>query len=256
MDNEAAFSFNFSAFMAKKAKIYNWEFHAFPVGHQDVELGADFVISDSTRYSIIEFKASHATCVAENRKWRRRQLCEKLDTTIPMRVPHDKCHFISWVDLETGIAKVNIYRHEACNQSVFGQSSRLLALEPLATTRMLGSQFAEGFFKGNSEFSLSREEFKAYVKWVMKETSGSQEETLRFLVSDPTSQECVQIPLFSIEQVHAWMQKYPSQNSSNTPSTPQTQNSGLAPNAGNVADDSLDNDSQDAPGRGGPKSGI
>ncbi|NAX22745.1 hypothetical protein, partial [Vibrio sp. V39_P1S14PM300] len=67
-----------------------------PLDGQDRELGADFFITEGTRFAIFEFKYKVGDIVSENDKPLRKTLCETLQgAKIPYN-QHINCHYIAW----------------------------------------------------------------------------------------------------------------------------------------------------------------
>jgi hypothetical protein len=225
-NTEAGYADAFKDFMRSEAEINNGRFHGFPMGGQDVELGADYVISDSSRFALIEFKFTENDCISENRKPRRLSLCQKLPENPTIKGLHDACHFISWIDSFSDIAQVNIYRQEVCNRAVFGAAGNLEAYNPNIQSRMTGSQFADKYFQENSEVSLAYEDFNKYVTWILTETSKSPYTHVQFLVRDLTTRELKLLPLTTLDAVYKWMQQVPKMRGATPTGISQTAHSG------------------------------
>ncbi len=244
--SEQAFADNFNEHMRRAAEAYQWQFHRFSVGAQDRDVGGDYVISDSDRFALIEFKHTEIDCVSENRKPRRRKLCQLVAERRDMRSLHDQCHFIAWTDSATDEGRLNIYRKEVCNTSVFGTECGLADEEPDEYTRIWGVEFAAEFLRRGSARSVSREDFEAYVTWVMLDTSGASKSTLTLLALDPDLRRMKSVRLQSFAEVYQWMQDHQSNRPSNGPI--------LGPTSNQSSDPDSDHDSDSRPSSG-PGSG-
>ena len=207
MNHETSFANEFSRFMEKKAAKESCAFHAFSVDSQDRDVGGDYVISDSTRFAIVEFKYTEKQFVDEGRKPKRLALCRQLADRIDMRKLHDRCHVISWLDSVSRFGYTNIYRKEVCNQAVFGELCGLDEDQPRGKARVPLSKFADSFFH-DRECSASLEEFERYIAWLMRETSGSERTTVELMGYDPLAHELVAVLLPSIADAHSWMQTH------------------------------------------------
>jgi hypothetical protein len=216
--SEQGFADNFNEYMRRAAVQYTWDYHRFSVGSQDRDVGGDYVISDSDRFALIEFKHTEDDCVSENRKPRRLKLCHLVAERRDMRNLHDQCHFIAWTDSATEDGRLNIYRNEVCNESVFGTGCGLNAEQADESTRIWGADFAEEFLRKDSVRSVSREDFEAYVEWVMRDTSGASKSTLTLLALDPHLRRMKSVRLQSLAEVYQWMQDHQPPPPSNGPS--------------------------------------
>lgn len=210
MQHEQSFADEFNAFMRSRAPKYGCRFHSFSLDGQDRDAGADYVLTDSDRFAIVEFKYSQTDLVSEKKKLRRLKLCQELVHREDMRALHDKCHFISWTEGSSGAVKTNIYRNEICTQTVFGSTCGLSSEIALSATRASAGAFAQDFFGANGSKSLSLAEFKLYIAWVLTQTSASRSSTLELIAYNPTSNDLALVRLNSIEEAQAWVQAHVS----------------------------------------------
>jgi hypothetical protein len=208
MQHEQSFADIFRDFMKTKAPEYGCRFHSFSFDGQDRDVGADYLLTDSDRFSIVEFKYTQNDLVSEKFKIRRLTLCNQLLKRSDMRALHDKCHFISWTEGPLKQVNINIYRNEICTQAVFGSSCGLPAKAPKITTRSLASEFTKKFFSPNGDASLSLAEFESYVAWLLSETSASTRSTLELVAYNPASNSLALVHLNSIAEAQAWVQKH------------------------------------------------
>ncbi|HDR9064461.1 TPA: hypothetical protein QDB03_006154 [Burkholderia vietnamiensis] len=210
MQHEQSFADIFNAFMRSKALEYGCRFHSFSLDGQDRDTGADYVLTDSDRFSIVEFKYSQGDLVSEKYKPRRLTLCQQLLHRDDMRALHDRCHFISWAEGDLREVKTNIYRNEICTQAVFGSACGLPALNPTAATRAAAGVFAQDFFGKNGAKSLSLMEFESYVAWVLTETSASTNSTIELVAHNPTSNDLALVRLNSLAEAQEWVRAHAS----------------------------------------------
>jgi hypothetical protein len=208
VQHEQSFADIFNDFMRFKAGKYGCRFHSFSLDGQDRDTGADYVLTDSDRFAIVEFKYSQSDLVSEKHKPRRLTLCQQLLHRDDMLALHDRCHFISWTEGSARAVKTNIYRNEICTQLVFGSACGLPALNPTSATRVPAGVFAQDFFGGNGTKSLLLAEFESYVAWVLTETSASTTSTIELVAHNPTSNDLALVRLNSIAAAQKWVQAH------------------------------------------------
>lgn len=210
MQHEQSFADIFNAFMRLRAWEYGCRFHSFSLDGQDRDMGADYVLTDSDRFAIVEFKYSQSDLISEKYKQRRLTLCQQLLHRDDMRALHDRCHFISWAEGRSRAVKTNIYRNEICTQLVFGGACGLPALNATSATRASAGVFAQDFFGRNGAKSLSLTEFESYIAWVLKDTSASTTSTIELVAHNPTSNDLALVRLNSIADAQKWVQAHVS----------------------------------------------
>lgn len=208
MKHEQSLADLFRDFMRNRAPEYGCRFHAFSLDGQDRDAGADYVLTDSDRFAIVEFKYSERDLVSEGAKLRRLTLCEQLEVRGDMRALHDRCHFVSWGDGPNQCVMTNIYRHEICTQAVFGHGCGLSSRTASVVSRTLASQFAQDFFAPTGTRSLSLAEFETYVQWVLTETSASTKSTLELVAHNPFSNDLALVRLNSLSEARDWVQSH------------------------------------------------
>lgn len=208
MKHEQSFADIFRNFLQAKAPEYGCRFHSFSLDGQDRDAGADYVLTDSDRFAIVEFKYTQSDLVSEKFKRRRLTLCQELLKRPDMLAFHDRCHFVSWTEGPSRQVKLNIYRNEVCTQAVFGSACGLAALTPNATTQTLAGQFSREFFNPNGTKSLSLAEFEQYIAWVLTETSASTRSALELVAYNPTSNDLALVHLNSIAEAQRWVQAH------------------------------------------------
>lgn len=208
MNHEQSLANDFRDFM--KARVPpRYRFHSFSLDGQDRDAGADYLLTDASRFALIEFKWCEQNLASEKAKKRRLKLCRQLAVRRDMRALHDLCHFIAWSDLAAGnVLKMNVYRHEICCKAVFGTASGLLQEVPMTEARWLSGAFARDFFREDGGKSLSLTEFEAYLQWVLTETSDSTKTTLELISYDPTDENMASVRLNSIAEARDWVRDH------------------------------------------------
>jgi hypothetical protein len=199
--------------MRNKASEHGCRFHSFSTDGQDRDAGADYVLTDSDRFTLMEFKYNSTDLISEKHKPRRLNLCRCLSTRQDMLALHDQCHFISWTEAPSRSVKTNIYRHEICNRGVFGASCGLSNASPYTNARVSAGIFATEFFGPTGSRSLSLVEFETYLAWLLTETSGSSNSTLELVAYNPASNDLALVRLNSISEAQSWVQEHVSRPS-------------------------------------------
>jgi hypothetical protein len=207
--NEQAVADLFNRYLRDVGSRNGIRVHDFSLGGQDRDAGADYLLSDSSRFALVEFKYAEANISDESRKLKRLTLCQLLPLQPAMRLLHDQCHFIAWSHLVDGTVHTNIYRREVCNRRVFGDGSKLQDASADASSRATAATFAEGFLDAKVPGrSLALKDFEAYLAWLMRETSGASASTLELLTSDPLKQHELKLVRFSsVDAAYRWMQE-------------------------------------------------
>ena len=216
---EQAIADKFNSYMAKAAQNFGARFSAFSLGGQDRDAGADYLLSDSSRFALIEFKANVTLLKTEAKKPRREELCRQLAGNPGMRDLHDICHYITFAN-DAGYVVTNIYRNEICNKSTFPALLDSECCTPSRHMRLTAIDYSRSFFEPNSKATLGLEEFEQYLSWVMKETSGSTAGTVSLLVYDPDDLELKIAKVSSVAEAYEWMQANLPPAPSDAPSGP------------------------------------
>lgn len=217
MQHEQSVADAFRDYIREKAQKFGTQVHSFSLDGQDRDAGADYLFTDANRFAIVEFKYSESNLVSEKFKTRREKLCLMLEQCIDMKSKHDQCHFIAWTSGMSLAMRLNIYRHEICNQSVFGATCGLSNNTPHTTDRVEANSFVKEFIEGTPPRSLSLRDFEIYLAWLLTDTSNSTNSTLELLTRDPSSDNLSMVRLNSIAEAQTWLKK----NFSSTPTKPR-----------------------------------
>jgi hypothetical protein len=209
----------FNQFLGEKARTKGSSFHSFSLDGQDRIAGADYLLSNGTRFSLIEFKYEEADIHAEAKKPRRLNLCLKLERDDDMRALHDKAHFLCWKDKRSKHLKLNIFRHEACNKTIFTSSSAadLTSEAPDDSRRVLVSAFAEQFLLKSADVSLCIDKFERYLQWLLQGPSEGRNSSLELLALNPDQDECAVLMFRSVRAAHKWLQGRPPSREASEP---------------------------------------
>lgn len=199
----------FNDYMRKQSEKSGSEYHYFSLGGQDRDAGADYLVSNSYGFSIIEFKHSELELKEEGSKKRRKNLCIllQLEKNKNMREIHDKCHFAAWMDSETGEIKCVPYRSEICNRFIFPKCNEIHQPAPMVEDRITAVDYCEQFIIPPPERYVTKQDFERYLAWLMKVTSGSKSETVQLMAK--SLEGCAAIRLNSVDAAYQWMQKVP-----------------------------------------------
>lgn len=208
LKHEQSLADEFHEYMRRQSKKYGCRFHSFSLDGQDRDVGADYLLTDSDRFTIIEFKYSEKELVNEKHKERRLKLCIKLEKFKDMCSLHDKCHYVTWLDSLNGLVNTNIYRFEICNSKIFGATCGLTSSTPEIAERIPAKKFASDFFSPGGSRSLSLKEFEDYLAWVLTETSGSEKTTLELVARNTKSNDLALVRLGTISEAQKWVKEH------------------------------------------------
>lgn len=194
----------FNGYMHERSCSVGKKYHYFSLGGQDRDAGADYLVSNSNGFALIEFKHSESELPSEGTKLRRKQLCLLLHKKKTMRAIHDKCHFVAWMDKDTGAVRCAPYRTEICNQKIFPTCTKLTRQRPLQSKRILAKTYCDQFISPPPDRYANKAEFEKYLAWLMKDASGSENETVELMARG--SMDCTAIRFDSVDAAYRWMQ--------------------------------------------------
>ncbi|GGD92741.1 hypothetical protein GCM10011390_09330 [Aureimonas endophytica] len=208
MKIETTVAFEFSNYFKDVASEFGYKGYAFPLNGQDRDAGADFLLSQTTTFALVEFKSDETDIKKEKIKPKRLQLCRLLELNPQMQALHDITHFVGWANAKSAI-HFNIYRHEVCNRLIFTGDYQLQAMGPGSASRKNSYDFVTEFLNGR--LSLPLEAFEAYLVWLLEDASSSGQSSLSVAARDPHSKECMLTRFSTIRELYDWMnEKKPS----------------------------------------------
>lgn len=218
--HEQAVIDRFNLFMKAQAGTRRQRYGYIALDGQDRHVLADYILTNESTFTLVEFKYTQSERRDEGRKHRSLTLCSHLERDNEMRALHDLCHFVAWMQVPDYRPHLNIYRHEICNCEVFGLECGLKSKAPSSTTRVDAREFARSFFDEPSARTLSIDEFDIYVEWLFGRLDGSGASTLELLVGDDDSANCDFIAFPSVRSLYEWFQdRRPTMNQTPTPSS-------------------------------------
>jgi hypothetical protein len=203
--HEQSVADEFNRYLGEHAARFGMMFKPFALSGQDRDAAADYLVTTASRFSLIEFKYRTSNIRDESAKWRRRKLCVSLEKNSIMRRLHDMCHYLVWLDTRNLQPQTNVYRHEVCNQSIFGVASGLKAIAPTDRLRMTAEEFSADFFNSNSPHGLSLADFEKYLVWLMVVTSGGPNSTLELMCRDEGSSIFSYKVFSSVREASNWL---------------------------------------------------
>ncbi|MFZ3516592.1 hypothetical protein LC147_26325 [Vibrio harveyi] len=173
-----------------------------PLNGQDRELGADFFLSETTKFAIIEFKYRECDIKTEVRKDLRKLLCENLQEDVLYKNLHINCHFIAWSTKEKKPnVEMNFYCNEVCNKSIFKDSNTLNETS-ISDTRQSDIDFINEFLSGNK--GLKYKAFYKYINWLF-EVAGDTSGRFELLFEHPDQNIIDSVPITSLAQLKEWL---------------------------------------------------
>ena len=172
---------------------------------QDTLAGADYLITESTWFAMVEFKYEEPQIADENTKPRRRALCKALDTDGSRLSQHVSCHFIGWSTPSPRTVLLNIYRHEVCHQALWPSQSGLLLAKPETKTRIEADKFMLNFFNLDDSAGSSFENFDNYLTWLLGMDGGNGSTGIELLLYNPGDSQCVFHDFSSLAALKSWL---------------------------------------------------
>jgi hypothetical protein len=205
--HEQSLADRFNKFMSSQGSKLRRHFEAFSLDGDDRDTGGDYVMTDTDRFVIVEFKYVEAGILAEGVKERRLELCRKLSDNAEMRDLHDRCHYVAWGEVPGKLTRIltNVYRFEVCNGRVFGEACDWTIEQP--PPRDSAGEFARKFFTQTQTRSLSKDEFETYIGWVKTETSGAEQAEIELVASQDDGDELYLLRFTSIQELYDWAQE-------------------------------------------------
>ncbi|EHR6003887.1 hypothetical protein V8038_004479 [Vibrio parahaemolyticus] len=186
----------------KLARKFDKQVITSPLNGQDRELGADFFLSEMTKFSIFEFKYRENDIKTEVRKDLRKILCEKLQQDAVNKNLHKECHFIAWSTEEKNPnVEMNIYCNEVCNKSIFKKSNILDEMR-VSDTRQSDIGFITEFLAGNK--GLEYKVFFKYINWLLG-VAGDTSGRFELLFEHPDENIIDSVPITSLSQLREWL---------------------------------------------------
>jgi hypothetical protein len=202
--HEQAVADSFNRLLRRYAQTEGVAFREFALDGQDRDAGADYLITDTSRFSLVEFKYSQRQIFDESKKPRRVNLCRLLEDLEIMRSLHDQCHFISYMNDVIKKMNINIYRKEVCNHRVMGRLCAVSDESPDEVSRLPINRFCQNFWDPTAGVGLDVDEFEAYLHWLMTEASSSSTSTLELLAVDDTDETGGLIEFSSVREAYNW----------------------------------------------------
>ena len=205
-NHEQAVIYGFNRFFEQQALLSGKNFRSFPLDGQDSLVGADYLLTDESRFCLVEFKNSQREISTEKKKERMLKLCQLLEQNNQMANLHDQCHFIAWNQTQEMMVKMNIYRKEVCNSKIFGKECGLKNTQSDANYQVWAKQFTTDFFENNSRRNLSLNDFEIYLEWLLLTVSGRNRSTLELITYDDQADNCLLVEFESVRSVYNWFQ--------------------------------------------------
>jgi hypothetical protein len=195
------------------AKAKGVNFWHYPTGGQDRKLLGDTIFTNSTTYSLVEFKDTiHKAASEAHKKDRVLAVCGAVFSNKIMCQLHDQCHFIAGDDPKTFEQVIFIYRHAVCNREVFTEPAEALLpyLSPNINKggRIYLDEYASDIFSSAPAYALSVTEFRKYLKMLVDATTGGRKGTeVCLIASDINDQNrCISIRFDDVLDLHKWAQ--------------------------------------------------
>lgn len=171
------------------------------LGAQDT-IYADYLMSSSVNFCIIEFKYLEKNFKDETRKPLRHTLCEMLKFDNSLKSLHKQCHFVGW--MADFSIQLDVYSNRICTQEVFKEDScHVCKIESIFDHKDDSNTIAKELLNPGGTIGLSVSDFTHYLN-KLSEIAGGGAENIELLVAD-TSKQTVCYKVFdSIEKLAEW----------------------------------------------------
>lgn len=196
----------FNRFFKQQASLSGKNVRSLALDGQDALAGADYLLTDESRFCLVEFKYTQKEIYKEKDKKLRLELCRLLEQNNQMANLHDQCHFIAWNQTPEMMVKMNIYRKEVCNSKIFGKECGLIKTKADENYKVSAKKFTTDFFENNSRINLSLNDFEIYLEWLLLTVSGGNRSTLELITYDDQTDDCVLVKFDSVRSVYNWFQ--------------------------------------------------
>jgi hypothetical protein len=193
------------------AKMHGAFFEYYPTGGQDRSLLADTVFTNSTMYSLVEFKDTTKKFISEKlKKQRVLAVCKAVFNKNAMQNLHDSCHFIAGDDPDTSEQVMFVYRHAICNRQIFSKDTEknlpFLAAQANTASKLFLNEYAADVFSTEPRFALTVDEFTTYLEMLVEATTNGRKNLAVCLVASSMNDQnrCVSARFDNITELHKW----------------------------------------------------
>ncbi len=175
---------------------------------QDRLVGADYLLTETTKFIIAEFKYDENDIASERNKPLRHTMCTRLENEPNRQDEHENSHFIAWSSgLLMKIIHLNQYSNEVCNREVLGFECGLNSAAPIIQKRITADEFIGQCLSG--EIGLPFESFHSYVTWLMEnpdDGSGDGPQAfIELLLQDESRDDLTLIGFSSLVELKNWL---------------------------------------------------
>ncbi|CAI8884175.1 hypothetical protein [Pseudomonas serboccidentalis] len=211
MNNESGVLTAFARNMEAMAQDQGALFSHYPTGGQDRNLLGDTIFTNSTMYSLVEFKDSIAKINSEKQKRTRvLAVCKAVFNKNPMQMLHDSCHFIAGDDPKTFEQVMFVYRHAVCNRQIFNKEIEkklpFLTEKTDTTSKLFLNEYAKDIFSTTPRFALNVDDFGTYLEMLVNITTEGRKNTEICLIASSINEHkrCISVRFDNIAKLHEW----------------------------------------------------
>ncbi len=177
---------------------------------QDRFIGADYLLTAATKFTVTEFKYDESGIASERNKPLRLEMCKRLENEDNRQNEHITCHFIAWSSgFFQKTVHFNQYSNEVCNRKVLGLLCGLNSGDPTAGERIDADVFINLFLSG--EIGLPFESFQSYINWLIKNPDNDDgdgpQEFIELLLLDESRDDFALIGFSSLLELKNWLDK-------------------------------------------------
>jgi hypothetical protein len=194
--------------LTKVARNSGKKFYSFSFDGQDNFVGADYLLTETTKFAVTEFKYEESDIPSERNKPLRHEMCLRLENEAIRKIEHENCHFIAWSSgLILRTMHFNSYSNEVCNQKVLGLMCGLEITNPISEKRINADLFINQFLSG--KLGLPFKFFHSYINWLVNNPDNDDgdgpQEFIELLMLDETMHDFAVIGFSNLLDLKKWL---------------------------------------------------
>ena len=202
----------FLRYLNKASEQQGKKILSFSLDGQDHLVGADYLLTETTKFTVIEFKYDESDISSERNKPIRLVMCSRLEKENDRLIEHMHCHFIAWSSgfLWGRTVYFNNYSNEVCNRKVLGPLCGLISGSPIVEERTNADEFIEEFLSG--DIGLRFECFHSYITWLINnpddDDGDGPHEFIELLLLDEDRDNFSMVTFHSLLELKEWLDNH------------------------------------------------
>lgn len=209
----------FSNYFRRRGESIGKKTYRLSVDGQDALVGADYIFTGTTNFTIVEFKYEEKDILAEGKKTLRERMCQYLNRDTARRNESLLCHYIAWSHLDKNSRTVsfNQYYPEVCNARIF-PGGGLSVQAPQQDIRVNAADLVTQFLE--NKIGADYPTFRSYVDWLLS-ISDSRTNNIEVMMDNPEADELAILEFATLDLLNEWLiQNRPTLKKSFSPPRP------------------------------------